>query len=101
MLAAAALAATAGAAATTDRRRIARVERARAVRARIRQVGAATKVRVRLNTTARLLVGLLGQLENLAKLHALVGLHRLLHVREPRITLSTLRHLLHLQQNLL
>ena len=100
MLAAAALAATAGAA-TTDRRRIARVERASASRASIRQVGAATKVRVRLNTTARLLVGLLGQLENLAKLHALVGLHRLLHVREPRITLSTLRHLLHLQQNLL
>jgi hypothetical protein len=30
-----------------------------------------------------------------------VSLHRLLHVREPRITLSTLRHLLDTQQNLL
>jgi len=101
VLAAAALASTASAAATTDRRGVARVERARAVRARVRQVGTRAEVRVRLNATARLLVGLLGQLEHLAKLHALVGLHRLLHVREPRITLSTLRHLLHLQQNLL
>lgn len=36
-------------------------------------------------TTTGLLVGLLRQLEDLAELHALVGLHRLLHVSEPLV----------------
>ena len=88
-------------AATTDRRGIARVERARAVGTRRGDIGAGTEIRVRGNTAARLLVGLLRHLEDLTKLHPLVSLHRLLHVREPRITLSTLRHLLDTQQNLL
>ena len=89
------------AAATTDRRGIARVERARVVGTRRGDIGAGAEVRVRGNTAARLLVGLLRHLEDLTKLHPLVSLHRLLHVREPRITLSTLRHLLDTQQNLL
>ena len=42
--------------------------------------------RRRLHTTlAATLVGLLRQLEDLAELHALVGLHRLLHVSEPLV----------------
>ena len=36
-------------------------------------------------TATGLLVGLLRQLEDLAKLLALVGLHRLLHVSEPLV----------------
>ena len=83
----AATAGLAGAAATataTDGRRIARVERARAVGARRRDIGSRTKVIVRRRVTARLLVvRLLRQLEDLTKLHPLVRLHRLLNVGEP------------------
>jgi hypothetical protein len=51
---------------------------------------------------ATLLVGLLRHLQHLAELHALVGLHRLLHMCEPRVALSTdVRHLLDGQQKLL
>ena len=72
------------AAASTNRGGIRGVERARAVRASIRQVGAVPRVGVWRNIRTAL-VGLLGHLEDLAKLHALVGLHRLLNVREPLI----------------
>jgi len=89
------------AAATTDSPGIARVERTRAVGTRRGDICIGAEIRVRSNTTARLLVGLLRHLEDLTKLHSLVSLHRLLHVREPCIALSTLRHLLHTQQNLL
>ncbi len=41
------------------------------------------------DTTTRLLVRLLGQLQHLHQLHALVGLHRLLHVGHPCTTLAT------------
>jgi len=42
--------------------------------------------RRRLNTAlGTTLVGLLRQLEDLTELHALVGLHRLLHVSEPLV----------------
>jgi len=102
----ASLARTAAATGALERRGA--IERLRVLERRLevtgagQDVGVGAKVIVRLDVAASArLVGLLGQLEHLAKLHALVGLHRTLNVSEPCITLSTLRHLLHLQQNLL
>lgn len=57
---------------------------ARVVGARGGNIGIRAKVRVRLDIGTAL-VGLLGHLEHLAELHALVGLHRLLNVREPLV----------------
>ena len=83
-MAAAATARLAAAAAATDRGGIRRVERTRAVGAGRRDIRGTPKVRVRrdIRTT---LVGLLRHLQHLSELHALVGLHRLLHVSEPLI----------------
>ena len=87
--AAAALAPTAAAAATaTDPRGVvSRGGDASTIRTSIRNIRRGAKVIVGLDLAATrllaLLVGLRRQLQHLAELHALVGLHRLLNVREP------------------